>query len=190
MDLLQTCLDDVRQQASDATPDALARNYCVRCKNLECDRSGWLNDPLTERVRTQADRLLRPTQADPRSSRYLPIVKNDFEDKREEAEAWSQTRPAPPNFLEAPKERTAPAPQGVPQAASQGRTRPALRALPAQQAWDVGAPAPSASKPAPDPWDPRSGRTVGARATIQFRADGTLDLGAPQGEAPEQGGRR
>lgn len=189
MDLLQTCLDDVRQQAPDATPDALALNYCVRCKNLDCDRSGWLKDPLTDRVRTQADRLLRPTQADPRSSRYLPIVKNDFVDKRAEAEAWSASRPVPPNFLEAAErvkdEQQAPQPpaqqaqQPTVQPAPAGRVRPALRALPPQQAWEVGAPAPASSRPAHDPWDPRSGRTVHSRATIQFREDGSIDLGAP-----------
>lgn len=196
MDLLQTCLDDVRQQAPDATPDALALNYCVRCKNLKCDRSGWLKDPLTERVRTQADRLLHPTQADPRSSRYLPVVKNDFVDKRAEAEAWTPSRQAPPNFLEPPEEeespeeeepadRSPPPPPPQPLTVQPGgpilpaRGRPALRALPPQQVWEVGAPAPASSRPAHDPWDPRSGRTVSSRATIRFREDGSIDLGAP-----------
>lgn len=198
MDLLQTCLEDVRQQAPDATPDALALNYCVRCKNLDCERSGWLKDPLTERVRTQAERLLRPTQADPRSSRYLPVVKNDFVDKRAEAEAWDPSRQAPPNFLEAPeRDANTPRAQPVPPPAGPpgqpGRGRPALRALPPQQAWEVGAPAPGPSKPAHDPWDPRSGRTVSSRATIQFREDGSIDLGGPpaaRGETDGSGGSR
>lgn len=161
-DLLQTCMEDMRPQAPGITPDELARYYCVRCKNLECDRSGWRSDPLSERVRTQAERLLNPQRADPTSSRYAPIVQNDFLDKREEAEAWSRSRPTPPNFQE-----VAPA-----------RGRPPLRTLPAQPTWAAGPPAPVTVAPAQDPWDPRSGRQVGARATLQFREDGTLDLGS------------
>ncbi len=160
----------MRPQAPDITPDLLARFYCVRCKNLECDRSGWRSDPLSERVRTQAERLLNPRQADPKSSRYAPIVQHDFVDKREEAEAWSRSRPSPPNFLEASE-----TPAGVPLATP--ARRPVLRAVPMQSVWEVGSPTPTSAGPVRDPWDPRSGRTVAPRATLKFREDGTIDLG-------------
>lgn len=150
-DLLQTCLGDVRREAPQATPDDITKYYCVRCKTVDCERSGWRDDPLSRRVRTQVERLLHAEQADPSAPKYAPVVRNDFVDQREQAEAWSR--------------------RATPAAGHRG----VLRQLPAQQVWEVGRPQPAAPAPAAfDPWDPRSGNKVAGRATVQFREDGTL----------------
>ena len=73
-DLLSGCMSDL--QTTDST--AFMSAFCQVCRNPECKHAKWAGDRFASRVSSQADRLLRPEQADPNSSRYQGI--QDFQD--------------------------------------------------------------------------------------------------------------
>lgn len=62
---------------------AFRETFCQRCRQPNCDLAQWSGDLFTQRTSTQADRLLRPTQADPTSSRYEGL--KDFQDMLQQA---------------------------------------------------------------------------------------------------------
>lgn len=92
-DMTETCLGDLKEKHPEATATELSEYFCKRCRNVECSRSGWQGDPMRRRVQEQEERLLHPKQADPTSSKYEPLQRVGFEDRREEAESWGVARP-------------------------------------------------------------------------------------------------
>jgi hypothetical protein len=78
-DLINECMSDLK------TTDmaAFTMTFCERCRQPGCHRAKWAGDKFGARVATQFDRLLRPEQADPTSSRYEHLV--DFQNMMQEA---------------------------------------------------------------------------------------------------------
>lgn len=78
-DHLHDCMTDIKETDS----AAFQETFCKRCRNPDCCHAMWSRDKFGTRVATQMDRLFKPSQADPRSSRYSMLV--DFADMMETA---------------------------------------------------------------------------------------------------------
>ena len=65
-DLLNECMSDLKT----TDQKAFTETFCERCRQTGCERAKWSGDKFGSRVANQADRMLRPEQADPNSSRY------------------------------------------------------------------------------------------------------------------------
>lgn len=69
-----------------ASPQEFQEMFCQRCKNPECYRAAWGDSLFSQRVATQADRLLHnPRFADPNDSKYDNIRALHFKDMIEQA---------------------------------------------------------------------------------------------------------
>jgi hypothetical protein len=85
-DFLQDCMEDFRRKAKLGTTVSVADFkdlFCSKC-NQECVHRG-AGDPLVTRVRTQAERLTNPTQANPNLPQYAEIIGKEWADKTMEA---------------------------------------------------------------------------------------------------------
>jgi hypothetical protein len=67
------------------SPQEFEQVFCQRCRQADCDLAQWGSSLFDRRVATQADRLLKPEQADPRLPKYAQIVGADFTDMLEHA---------------------------------------------------------------------------------------------------------
>lgn len=150
-DLLTQCVGDLKPAHPEVTPEEIRTLYCVRCRNMECSRSGWHGDPMGVRAREQEKLLLHPERADPNASRYEPIQRVGFEDKRVEAEAWSP-RARLKVLPEQTRWETGPESVQVKHQEPQGRV------------------------PIRDPWDPKQGRVAAPRAHIRFTESGEIEI--------------
>ena len=80
-DLIDECLSDL--PAGERDPKALQETCCAYCRNPECVNARWAMDKFSARVQAQPDRMLKPRQADPKSSRYSHL--HNFVDMLQEA---------------------------------------------------------------------------------------------------------
>lgn len=118
-DLLSECVADMKSKVPDMGAKDVQAALCAHCRNSECSLAKWGVDKFGQRVSTQADRLLRPTQIDPSqySGRLVNFVDRSAQAERLEVSTrrgdWSTPESDAPEDLGIPDLMAdTPAPQG------------------------------------------------------------------------------
>lgn len=191
LDLLQDCYNP----AMGGTPREFMATFCKRCRNGGCVNSGWSESKWSDRMGSQADRLLRnPVFGDPDDPAFRDLKSLLFREIPAPLVISGRDPWEPQTHLADPPREVTSHPEVERAISALAEVRgvkppPPPRAIEASQKSEVESPPPPSPPPRPNPAHFQEGVSVPRtrEANTAFPSEGVMLDGSPPPPSPSTG---